>query len=431
MYKLSEKKYGIILMICLSIFLIICIATSLYYGDKLLLGDIETYNNDDVKYLRSAQTLIDTGKLTYRYPDQKTVFIMPGIIFLITPFVYFFGQIGAIVAFRIFSALLQTFTMYVLFLLFRKVFNSNKIALLTVILNIIYVANIYVTTILLSETAFFAILINLIYVCIFAVEQKKIKYYVIGGIIWAISVLFKPIMLVFPINILVLMIINKYKFKEMVTYALIPIAIVLAVMIPWWVRNYISFNQFIPLTLSSGNPKLQGAYINYDQEPSYKNEMDFSGVEIDYSTEVKMNETETKLADIVIKYNLKNNTLQYLLWNTVGKTIENFKGPFIWYPLYGIDYKILFIPHYIYLVLGGVGIIITIFNKKYKENKTKYMLMSTIVFFNIVYLPFYCFSRYVYPIMPILIGFAAIAILEIVCKIIKCKEKMKEKVKGE
>lgn len=413
MYKLNNDKFTLPLIICLIIFGAICILTSIYYGNELLLGDLELNNNDDVKYLRSAQTLLDTGKLTYANPEESTVFIMPGFVFTLLPFIAIFGKLGAIVAFRIFSALLQTFTLYVLFLIFRKVFNSSKIAFVAVVLNMIYVANIYVTTLILSETVFIALLMNLIYICIFAVEKKSKRLYAIGGIVWGISVLFKPIMLAFPIVVFVIMVVNRYTIKQMCLYAIIPIVMLIICLMPWWVRNYITFDQFIPLTLSSGNPKLQGAYINYDQNPSYIDEIDFSEAG-EFGNEIMNNETESKRADIVIKYNLEHNTLQFIYWMTIGKTIENFKVPFVWYDLYNINFGVNVVIHLCLLALGIIGMCIVVFNKRFVKCKLKYVLIALVVFFNVVHLPYYCFARYVYPIMPIVIGFATISIVYIV-----------------
>ena len=59
------KKYRLAKLLII-FFILLCIITSLYYGDNLLLGSFSEFNNDDIKYLRSAQTLIETGKLTYK-----------------------------------------------------------------------------------------------------------------------------------------------------------------------------------------------------------------------------------------------------------------------------------------------------------------------------------------------------------------------------
>lgn len=421
MYKLNNDKFKKPLIICLIIFLLICIFTSLYYGNDLLLGDLELNNNDDVKYLRAAETLINTGTLTYSDPETPTVFIMPGLVLALVPFVAIFGKLGAIVAFRIFSAILQTITLYVIYLIFKKVFNSNKIAFVTVLLNLFYVANIYVTTLLLSETIFIFLLMNLVYICIYAVEQKNKKLYILGGVVWALSVYFKPIMLAFPLVVFIIMLINKYTIKEMATYAIIPLMILIVCMAPWWIRNYIQFDQFIPLTLSSGNPKLQGAYINYDQNPTYKDEIDFSNTG-EYGNELLNNDTENKRANAVIKYNLENNTGEFIYWMTIGKTFENFKLPFLWYNLYSTDYTLYALIHLVFLVIGIIGVGITIFSKQFRESKLKYILITLIIFFNVVHLPYYCFSRYVYPIMPIMIGFAAVTIIYILERVKRKEE---------
>ncbi|MBR6645953.1 MAG: glycosyl transferase, partial [Clostridia bacterium] len=77
--KTESKAVRVVVIILMAAMLSGCIFASIYYNDKLLLGSFEKYDDDDVKYLRSAETFIKTGQLTYRYPDKPTVFIMPGI----------------------------------------------------------------------------------------------------------------------------------------------------------------------------------------------------------------------------------------------------------------------------------------------------------------------------------------------------------------
>ena len=137
----ETKRTKIIVFSILAIFLLACVISSICFEKELMLGSFEEFNNDDVKYLRSAKTLLETGTLTYNYPDQPTVFIMPGIVLLATPFVAIFGMEGAVLPIRIFFALLQTFNLYVVFLTARKVFNT-KTALITLVLSFFYIANI-------------------------------------------------------------------------------------------------------------------------------------------------------------------------------------------------------------------------------------------------------------------------------------------------
>ena len=47
-------------------------------------------------------------------------------------------------------------------------------------------------------------------------------------------------------------------------------------MSPWWIRNYNIFHAFIPFTLATGNPMLQGTYINYDQSTKKTDGLNYS-----------------------------------------------------------------------------------------------------------------------------------------------------------
>ena len=166
------KKINIYAILILIIFVGVCVATSLYYEDKLLLGNFDEYNNDDVKYLRSADTFNKTGKITYRNPNEETVFIMPGIVLLLSPFVKIFGIAGAVIPFRIFNAIITAISLYFLFKIALKVFDE-RVALITLILNVIYIPNIYATTQVLTESAFLFLFMGLVLVSIYAIKTKK------------------------------------------------------------------------------------------------------------------------------------------------------------------------------------------------------------------------------------------------------------------
>ena len=57
------------------------------------------------------------------------------------------------------------------------------------------------------------------------------------------------------------------KVVEMVKLGSIMFIMFGVIMSPWWIRNYLEYGEFIPLAASSGNPFLQGTYINYEQTP--------------------------------------------------------------------------------------------------------------------------------------------------------------------
>ncbi len=417
--KNEKPKTKLILFLILGLFLALCFLSFFIHGNETLLGDFETMNNDDVKYLRSAWTLLETGQYTYKNPEVPTVFIMPGLTTVLAAFVALFGQYP-ILPFKIFQALLGACSLYMVFLIARKYF-SERAALITTFMGAIYFPNIYVTNVLLTEQIFsflFALLVLIVY---YAISEKKLTYYILGGITLGLMALFRPTILLFPVVVLILWIIHKYKIIEMVKYALIVIGIVCALLAPWIIRNYLTFDRFIPLTISSGNPFLQGTFINYDQSVREIENIDYEALireegVLDYDKfgkdEIVTDEVETWIGKYRIKNIMTKEPLKYLYWYTIGKTIENWKGTFLWINLFNLPNSlglvISVIEHYIFIIFAVIGIIQL---KRKRKLKGMYWLpILSILYFNFAHLPFYAFPRYVYPVMFCVMLFSGYAV---------------------
>ena len=424
MFSISNeaKLKKIIIFVVLAVFLFLCIFASVYYNNSLLLGSLEKFDNDDVKYLRSAKTLLETGQLTYNYPDQPTVFIMPGIVFVITPFVAIFGMEGAILPIRIFFAILQTFNIFMVFLIARKLFNSN-VGIISILLSLIYLPNVYVTTVILTETPAYTLFLLMTYMIIYGTEKKQKRYFIIGGIIWGLCVLFRPTMGAFPIVVFFYWLFRKVKFLDMVKFGLCAIIPLIIVMSPWVIRNYITFNRFIPLTISSGNPKMLGTIVDYSEE---ERERMLETIKLDdlvyERNEIVEDTNNSIIADRIIEYKMQTDLIGYIRWNTIGKTAENFRYPFMWKPIFmNNTYEPMNVYHTNLLKLFVFGSIILILLRKSNPNLT--FLILIVVFFNCVHLPYYCFSRYVYPSMTMVIMVDSYIIYRIFAKLFGGKGK--------
>jgi 4-amino-4-deoxy-L-arabinose transferase-like glycosyltransferase len=143
MFSLSKEKTWI--KLALLLMLVITLAMSLFaifkYGNYFLLGSMDKMDNDDVKYVRSAITLLEKGMFTYHDVNTPTVFIMPGHPVLLAGIMQIFGTgDSGITAFRVFQALLQACCLYLIFLIGREVFNS-KVALLACLIDALYISN--------------------------------------------------------------------------------------------------------------------------------------------------------------------------------------------------------------------------------------------------------------------------------------------------
>lgn len=377
-------------------FILLCIVTSLHYGDKLLLGSFSEFNNDDVKYLRSAQTLVETGKLTYKDVNKSTVFIMPGIIFFLASFVKLFGMEGATDFIRIAQAIIQGITLFLVFKIYLKLFNE-KVALIGIILNIIYLPNVYISTLILTETLFTFFLVSCIYFLIDAIKSKKKKTYFVAGTFWALATIFRASIALFPLVVFFVWLVNKYKIKEMIIFASIALIPFLLVFTPWWVRNYIRFDKFIPFTLSSGNPMLQGVFINNDVNHELIAKLNDENL-VYTNDEINNDTVERKMAGKVFKHYLKNDTANYIKWFLVGKTVNNLKSPY-YVELYGIKFETARIVHLTLVILSFIGIIKA-------KTKEKYLIIGLWIYFILIHIPFLSYVRYFYPIMPVIIPMA-------------------------
>lgn len=405
--KNEDKWIKISLLAIVVLFFIGNLYTTLRYGAANYLGSFERFNNDDVKYIRSAWELVDKGHFIYRNLDEPTVFIMPGLPYAVAFFVNIFGKFGGITAFRIFQALLQALSMCLVFLIGRKVFNS-KAALLACFLDSLYIAEYYTNTVILTEILFKFFLLLLIYLSIYAIEEKKLVYYTLGGVIWGLACLVRPTIAAYPIVILIMWIIKKYPLKDMVKFTTCTVLAFSIVMSPWWIRNYMVFHRFIPLTLSSGNPFLQGTYVNYDQK------VDYTPYKTG-NTEIETNQNELNCGLYRLKTYASKEPLKYAYWYTIGKTIKLWEAPFYWKEILGVTTAEATSFHMLIVVLGITGVIL-LFNKR---NKNFLILFITVVFFNLIYVPYLTMSRYSYPIMPILIIIAGDSVYEFVIRRMK------------
>ena len=411
MFSLKEEKKNIkiILGITCLVFFMISIFSIIKYGNSTLLGNLSNPDNDDVKFIRSAWTLVATGQYIYHNPGISTVFMMPGLPFSLAFFVRIFGKFGGITGYRVFQAIVQTGSLYLVFLIARKIFNS-RVAVAAVIISALCIADYWVTNLILSESLFKFFVLLLVYFSIYAIEEKSTKYYIFGGIAWALGTYFRPTIATFPIIILIMWIIMKYSIKEMFKYGTIVVAIFCIMMSPWWIRNYSVFHKFIPLTLATGNPMLQGTFINYDQTTKATDGLDYSqfkytGKEYD-NNKVEMEMSKYRLKNLVPKQPLK-----FLEWYTLGKTFYQIRWPFIWTTFLGVPFVLAGLWHYLILIFGVVGAVM--FYKDKNKNILGKIISSMVIYFIVVYLPFYAFERYFYPAIPFVIIFAAYGVLNI------------------
>ena len=408
LFSIKNEKSIIKLLLTLScgLMFVMILFSIFHYGNTTLLGNFYNPNNDDVKYIRSAWILSQTGNYIFHKPPAPTVFMMPGLAYVLAFFMRVFGEFGGITVLRIVQAVLQILSLLLIFYIARKLFDS-KVAIVAVILDLFYITEIWVPNLVLTETFFKFFVLCIIYCSLYALDEHKSKYYVLGGIFLGFAALFRPTIVMFPILILIMWIIKKVKFKDALKYTVIVGVVFCVVLSPWWIRNYTIFNKFIPFTLSTGNPMWQGTFINYNQKSKITDGLDYSNYDTKNPklSEIQRNDMEIALS----KYRLKNlfpkQPLNFIYWYTIGKGWIQINSPFYWKEIFGVSGNLARVYHHILLILGSIGMLL--FLKSRKKNLLAILPMTTIVYFVIVYLPFYTMGRYFYPVMPYMIIFSS------------------------
>jgi 4-amino-4-deoxy-L-arabinose transferase-like glycosyltransferase len=398
----NESRFTKVTLYAIMTFvLLLSLSCVLFYGDYFLLGSYAQLNNDDVKYIESAKILTNYHILTYNSGHAPTSFIMPGVPFILSGLMLLFGQNeNALLAYRILQAILQSGSIFILFLLARYIFNS-RVALIACGISALYLPDYFTAGIILSEMWFKTIFMLLLLFTIIAIEKRLLRYYVGVAILLALACYFKPQAVLYPLVFIIPWLKNKYSWQHMLNSALVVIITFSLLLAPWWARNYISFNKWVPFTSSSSSPLLEGSLI-FKQMPSaefFKEHPQYTQKNILQGSEGNKLTTGKQ----ILIFGLTHEPLKYIAWHTVIKTAMLYISPFYWKNIFGVNYVVMTALHIIMVIMAVIGIV-----KSYKHRiGRKLVTLLAFTYFTLIYLPFITFDRYGYPNDFILIIFAA------------------------
>lgn len=366
-------------------------------------NNLLTLSSDDLNYIKSAIVLVEKGIFVYQNYNEPTVFITPLYpLFLAAIFkVVGYGFYGIQVV-RVFQVIFSSITILYSFLIAKKLFSSN-IALITAFLVSFYLPNITSAGYIMTETMFTALLVILIYYSLLFSEDLTWGRMLILGILWALVTLCRPTIALYPVLFFTYLLLHQKIniFKAMKLGAIMLVTFIV-IMLPWWYRNFLEYGEFVPLAASSGNPMLQGTYVNY--EPTPDNIVYYKLGKNAYET----NKEEVAVAKMRMISEFKKDFPGYLKWYTIGKTKIFWDSIFYWKEYFGINQYVVLSYHYV-LLLGFAGIVSLI-----SRGLTKFLLPISIIFyFNAVHCVYMAFDRYAFPIMPLMAIFSACFIVRI------------------
>lgn len=354
-------------------------------------------NNDDVKYINSAKILLDTHTITYNSGEKPSTYIMPGMPVVLAVLMLIFGQGDeAIIAFRVLQAALQALSVYFVFITANQLFNSRA-AIISSIATALYLPDYFSSGVILSESIFRTLILLLICFSLLALRSQQTKHYVIAAFIVGLACYFKPHTVLFPAVWFVLWLVQRLSWKKIVKHTAVVSLTMILLLSPWWVRNYITFDKFIPFTQSAGNPILLGALIDYgapskafiDAHPEYEGNSDHIFV----GSDAVLAETAQKM----VIFGFKNQPLKYLKWYTIDKVFGLYASPYYWKTIFGINIWITGVYHVVFMLLGAAGMLI-MFLRAFRQKSIPYLfILLSFAYFTVIYVPFVAFNRYGYP----------------------------------
>ncbi|NSW91757.1 MAG: glycosyltransferase family 39 protein [Firmicutes bacterium] len=387
--------------ILLSVFIFISLFIKLYLiftqGNRL------TLFSDDLNYVKSAVALAKKGIFVFHEYNEPTVFVTPVYPFFLAGIfkIFGYGFVGFQTA-RIIQAVLSSITIALVFLTAKRLFN-RKVALISAFLVSFYFPNIVTTGYFLTETLFTTLLMLLVYLSLRFAESLKAIDFALLGTVWAITTLCRPTIALYPIILFLYLSIHwRVNITKVIKLGASMAFSFIIIMSPWWIRNYREYNMFIPLAASSGNPMLQGTYINYQQTPE----------NIVYyklgKNALETNKTEVEVAKKRMIEGFKNDFRRYLKWYTIDKTALFWGTVFYWREFLGVNRYFVIAFHY-FILLGFIGI----FMVMTREFSKHILTVGLIAYFNAVHCYYMAFDRYAFPLLPLLSMFTGYLIYRI------------------
>lgn len=255
------KTHRVFLWSILGIAFLLRVSVLFLYGSNFNL------NSDDYGYQVSAITFLQSGTFTYHFNYLPTSHIMPGITVFLSVIFFFFGtaKLGILAA-KFAMICFGVGSVYMTYLLGEKLGNK-QIGYVSALLLACFPPIIAIDNFILTESPYCFFTLTLFYLSIKLSETHNKKYFTWILIVYFITLYFRVHIALFPILLVGFLLIKRYPIQLLLRQLVISVFALLLVLSPWWVRNYVQFHQFIPLTSGSGNPLLLGTYQGEGHPP--------------------------------------------------------------------------------------------------------------------------------------------------------------------
>ncbi|HCG77471.1 MAG: hypothetical protein COZ37_05930 [bacterium (Candidatus Ratteibacteria) CG_4_10_14_3_um_filter_41_18] len=322
-------------------------------------------------------------------------------------------------AVRIIQSILGAIICLLVYFIGERIFKNRKAAIMgagaAVICPSLVAANSYIltetlTTFLLMIAAFFAMK---------ALKEKNKRNWIISGVFLGFSTLCRPVTLLFPFFLLIGLLLfhppftppleggegrggvvlsHKKRLQNLIFVVVFSLAMA-GVILPWTIRNYVVFKEFIPIGTGGGFNLWVGSYLPWNGDYNYKDLSDKENLIKGLSTI----DADKKFFSEGIK-NVKDNpgAYSFLCVKKLGRFWLQIPGGKRVLEGKNLQKIIIFIFHYSLLFFFLLGLYLCLKEKR----KEAFIPLLMIFYFTFAHIFLFAIARYRIPIIPLVLAIA-------------------------
>ncbi|MFC0213144.1 ArnT family glycosyltransferase [Paenibacillus chartarius] len=348
------------------------------YGPESLIGD-------QTEYIRLAIQLLEKGIYAYRDTTPNTM-VTPGWPMIVAGFFKLFGYEPlerTLMIIRVWQCFFALPALWFIYAIGKRLFGPLT-GLLAAGFAAVYPPYVYSASLILTEVPFLTFFTALLYAQTRVLQGGGRRDHGIAGMLLGICVLIRPNVL--PLGVVPYVLLYVQDKRAEWRGALAAAACFTLVMLPWWVRNWVTFHEFIPIAKGEvGNPFLGGT------DPYFRGTIDWS----------RINEKEQFQEGLRrIQAGLREDPWLWIRWMTAGKFFIFFKSMWVGdYPgtVPGWYYAAMVRLHRYIVVIGWVAAaLLTPWIRPFR------FPVLTLLTFLAVHMIFIPVNRYAYGMMPML-----------------------------
>ncbi|MFP4460052.1 MAG: ArnT family glycosyltransferase [Candidatus Zixiibacteriota bacterium] len=372
--------------------------------------DFVRFRSDSLWYIRAARSILHNG--TLEMFGEKTAFMPVGYPAFMALVLRLFNE--SIIALHFSNILLSVGTVVCVYYIGRYI-HSEIVGRISAIFFIFLPSSIMFSTLFYSETGFtFFLILSL---ALIILKSNQIPYLIFSGLSLCIAIYFRPVVILLPF-LLIIYIYLKSKKRFLIRSTVFLLAVFIP-LLPWTIRNYKVFGDFVPVSTNGG----YNLFVGNHKGATGVWSMDVEIPDVEGLDEVEQSEVFKEAAIDFIKNNpaefvkLSVRKFFYLIIRDTSTIAAangtSYKGM--------TNTQLLFLyfwAEFYYLMILGLFIL----GLSYKELYRNYdmgLCLLIIVYFIGIYTVFFGDSRFHFPILPLASIIAAFGFTKILATLKK------------